>query len=302
MSEMITFTLDLNRIESMLLPEHLLEESTLHDMVPVHQRGVRLEWVIEFVKVVQKMIDDMWSRYNSHCKAYEHLNPSGHIPEAVVPAIPKNQIVNGYFLVEHVVKPLTKKSTEAMYFRVPQTALAPPKLFISHAWQDDLGPLPYSTLGSLSADKLGGDNIGKTPIWLDVLVYNQHKPQAIANDMERIIGSIGVLTFTFNSQHMLSRLWCLWELLCAHRSGAEIKIIESAPYRYYFSKSRKWFEENFISVTDAETTYAEDRTQILTALESEFGSTQSADEFIKRMILDDLTRESDAPWRKNPSN
>jgi hypothetical protein len=299
---MITFSLELDRIEAMLLPERLPKDLTSHNMVPVHQRGVRLEWAMELVKAVSQVIDDMWTRYSYHCKAYEHLNWSGQIPEAAAPAIPRDQVVNGYFLVEHVVKPLTEKYQEALYFRVPGTALSSPTLFISHAWQDDLGPLPYSTLGSLYADKSASTDIGKTAIWLDVLVYNQHVPQAIANDMEKIIGSVGALIFSFNSQHMLSRLWCLWELLCAHRSGAKIRVIEPAPYRYYFGKALEWFEKNFTSVTGAETTHAVDRSQILTAIESEFGTTQNADEFIHRIIRENVTRESDAPWRKRPSD
>ena len=172
-------------------------------------------------------------------------------------------------------------------------------MFLSHCWRDALGPGPFDTVGALySSAKPDTQLPGDTLIWLDLLVYNQHVPQSIAADMEGIIGSIGSLISSFRPNSVLSRLWCLWELLCANNAGARIQVVETAVSRSYFGQAREAFESDFTSVSAAETTHEADRTQILEAMVHAFGSVDAADAFVRRTVLEKLTQARDAPWRK----
>ena len=293
------YDLSLAPVESMLRPETPSESESPHVNDPLNARGVRLGWAIKLVYAVRQEIANMWERYNHHLKAYEQLNWNDSIPEPTRPEIPESQEVTPLFLVDHVIRPLTRQSRAALYHRIPTDAVAAPKAFVSHSWAQ---PLEETLAFGLDSDKSPDSNKSDVPIWLDVLVYNQHEPQSVAGDMEMIVGSIGSLVSLFKPDRELRRLWCLWEVLCAHSSGATIAVIEPALSSHYFGKARSDFERSFTSVLAAETTLAADREQILAAIIRAFGSIEAADEFIRQTALKDLTSESDAPYnrRKNP--
>ena len=294
-----TFNLDLKPIESMLLPEPPDEGSSAHGNVPVQRRGVRLDWTMRFIKAVEAEIQAMWERYDNHSRAYEHLNWAGDIPEPTSPDVPRDQLVTALFVVDHVVRPLTAREQggpvrENSTGRRRATDDVPFPLLARCAGARSFRHRGSTLLSAKPDTQLPGDTL----IWLDLLVYNQHVPQSIAADMEGIIGSIGSLISSFRPNSVLSRLWCLWELLCANNAGARIHVVETAVSRSYFGQARESFDSDFTSVSAAETTHEADRTQILEAMVHAFGSVEAADAFVRRTVLEKLTQARDAPWRK----
>lgn len=292
----VSFELDFSGMTDLLLPEPKSDQRLAEDDIPVENRGVKLSWVFKFLRAVGNAFEDIWQRYESHEKAYEHLNSFGLIPDAVPPKFERYPPLNGYFLQKEIVKPLTTISRSALYSRIPEDARGRPSVFVSHAWRDPLGYHPGTTL----TDMVSGNNSVSHDAfcWIDLFVYNQHIGQDIARDMERIIGAIGKIVLPMSSEAVLHRLWCIWEWLAAHRAGAEIVLPEAAYSRYYFGTKREWFRAAFTSIGEAQTTLAADAEQIIGEILSTFGSVQAADEEIRRLADRYFTRPEDAPWRK----
>ncbi|MBX2881915.1 MAG: hypothetical protein KTR32_18350, partial [Granulosicoccus sp.] len=194
-----------------------------------------------------------------------------------------------------VVKPFTEQFQTALYARIPPEARSTPDVFVSHAWGHPMAVHPGTTLTDMAA---GNRAVSRAAFcWIDLFVYNQHKAQDIAMDMERIIGAVGKLVLPLPSEKPLRRLWCIWEWLCAHRAGVDIVIPEAAYDRHYFGKQREWFERSFQSMSLAQTSRDEDRVLILDAIVDTFGSVEQADAELRALADRSLTRAKDAPWR-----
>ena len=134
-----SFHLDFSGIEALLLPEPSDQKSAREAGIVIERRGVKLDWVFDFIRACDAAIEDVWARYESHENAYEHLNWSGNIPEGEPPKIRHNQNLNGHFLKNQIISHLTRQSKTALYSRIPEEALGEPTVFVSHAWDDTLG-------------------------------------------------------------------------------------------------------------------------------------------------------------------
>jgi hypothetical protein len=197
------------------------------------------------------------------------------------------------FLVPHVIKPLTRELQAPLYVLVPPDQRGRPDVFISHAWSNPLIGFAASSLYAIGAM---GKHPVPTHVWLDVVCYNQHKPEAIADDMKSVIRSIGKLVLPMVNTAPFSRLWCLWELLCAHLTQAEVLIEEANTNVHDLGLVDKAFRTEFKSVEQANTTLPQDRRQILEAMVATFGSIDATDEYLRRLILARLSNDSDKPW------
>ena len=287
---------DFSKVEALLLPEPTDAENSPDAQTPIEQRGVKLEWIFEFMRAIEDVFVDLWKRYESHERAYEHLNWSGHIPEAERPAYERHPALNGYFLQGTIIKPMTQNCQLSLYSRIPPEVRGEPSVFVSHAWADPLVRTPGTTL----IDMVSGNNrvSDNAFCWLDLFVYNQHTPQDIAQDMERIIGTVGQLVMPMSSETGLPRLWCIWEWLAAHRAWATITLPEAAYSRYYFGKKRDWFQTAFTTIADAQTTHPEDAAQIMEEILRTFGSVEAADKEIRALADKFFTHADQAPWHK----
>ena len=85
-------------------------------------------------------------------------------------------------------------------------------------------------------------------VWLDLICYNQHRAEAIAADMESVIASIGRVDLPMVNAVPFSRLWCLWELLCAHVTGADVNLWEANGSVYDIGFLARRFKDEFVSV------------------------------------------------------
>jgi hypothetical protein len=207
--------------------------------------------------------------------------------------------------VEAVVRPLTSRCRSALFDRVPPEAVGPPAAFVSHSWANPLagsgGTLPqFLADGRGTFQARAGDDLRAVPVWLDILVYDQHRPQSVAGDMEAVVGSIGTLVLALGTPNTFSRLWCLWEWLCAQAARADVVVLEPdwTGAHGYFGTAREQLDRAFTSIADARTGVAADREQILAAMEARFGSIAAADEVLLETIRSQLTTRDDAPWNR----
>ena len=90
--------------------------------------------------------------------------------------------------------------------------------------------------------------------------------------MDAIIGDIGNLYLPVVDSTPFSRLWCLWEILCAYKTKSKINVnAEPSGYRNDLGFVREMFKNKFRSVSDAQTTLEKDKIEILKAINSTFG-------------------------------
>jgi hypothetical protein len=291
--------MDINWIakENGLLSEDI---SWNDNTVPLSDCGVRYEWIQNFLQGIQNYIDKSWEFYDSHSKAYEYLNFSDLIREPIEPKIPRDEDITPEFIVPNFIKPLTIKSKSPLYARVPSEFRGKPDVFVSHSWNQIL-PITINLIVSYRMYGMvdprynegplhGKPRYGENPyLWIDVISYNQHKVESIADDMKAIIRFIGNLALpipTYNRMFKtpFSRLWCLWELLCAYETKSEILLCDTAMARADVGKGFELFQKSFSSVSNASTTLEKDKVEILNAIISTFGSIDAADKYIRQLI------------------
>jgi hypothetical protein len=262
------------------------------DQVPLEQRGVRLKWIIEFFREAEAELQTVVDGYERQ----RSMSYIGDIPEPDSLPFPwaakstHHSAVTGEFAVEHLIKPLTAVCTAPLYALVPEEHRGRPDAFISHMWSN-----PAMT-GSLAAPLQRHGNIEF--VWMDLICYNQHRIEAIASDMKAVIGRVGHLVMPLYSGYEFTRLWCLWEFLCAHVCGTPIHIWESNMNAHDLGLTASRFSGLFQSVEQAHTTFEDDRRLILQAMVDTFGSIREADEQVRTLVLTKLSKDSDKPWNK----
>jgi len=107
-------------------------------------------------------------------------------------------------------------------------------------------------------------------------------------DMNQIISSVSRIAFVLTTEPFWTRSWCLWELVCAHGVGAEVKIYDQIMRikKKYWSSEAHLVPPKFRSVADLSATKASDQQQILDALVRTFGSVRRANEHIRKILPD----------------
>ena len=135
-------------------------------------------------------------------------------------------------------------------------------------------------------------------VWIDFACYNQYRVECVADDMRAVIGSIGRVGIPMINSVPFSRLWCLWEILCAHLADAKLEMYEANGSAYDMGFVADRFQEEFRSVERAATTLPQDRELILEAMISTFGSIAKADERLRQLVNSMLSKQSDKPWNK----
>ena len=268
------------------------------DVPALQDRGVTVEWLVGFAKSADRALSRYWETRDYQSRASLHFD---NVPDPPPALYARGQEITSHFLTATVVQPLTAACLTPLYSLVPEGSRGKPDLFLSHAWGNPLVGYASSELLALYSAVRSGP--APMHVWLDIVSYNQHRAEAIAADMKTVVASIGRLGLPLFNDLPFSRLWCLWELLCAHIAGAEIVLFEPNTSAHDLGLVLHNFEETFISVDRAETTLAADRDAILSAMIDTFGSVAQANAFVREAVTSRLTGDSDKPWnRVNPSH
>jgi hypothetical protein len=289
---MSPFTLDL---EAIAKDAGLLAASgtTWSDAdTPLHERGVSVAWLNEFARVV----DRNWGVVVRHHQSQQsYSNVSTNVPWPDPLPFPADQEMTPAFIVPNVIKPLTAIIAGPLYALVAPEHRGRPEVFVSHAWSNPLTGSAFSTLPALASPLRGSP---AHFVWIDVACYNQHRFECIAADMAAVVRSIGTVGIAMVNATPFSRLWCLWEILCAHIAETGIVVFEANGSAYDIGYLARVFMDEFKSVEQAETTLPEDCEQILNAMVSTFGSTREADRYLRELVLGMLSKDSDKPWKR----
>ncbi len=257
--------------------------------VPLAQRGVHVSWL---VSMVQGLINDInqprvsaieeAERAISHNKAGSY-GMHDH-PDVLVPVVPAYSLLNVRTLVQHFVIPLTGSLRAPLWAFMPPEHRGKPDFFLSHTWSSLLLGPPQQPVGTLdSIEHL------KDFAWVDFVSYNQHAIKSIPSEMENVIGEIGKVMFAGTPVPTLGRIWCLWELLCANRTGTDFDIAINPGFRNDKILSVNTFYRSFIGVGKAVATKKEDQDIITSNVLSQFGSPKAANDHLERALHDRLS-------------
>jgi ankyrin repeat protein len=252
--------------------------------VPIARRGVRLSWLIG---MVQNLLADI-NRPRAEAiadgeRAFYH-NKAGMAglhdqPDMDVPTVPNFALLNVRALVDNFVLPITAGLRAPLWAFVPEEHRGTPDYFVSHTWSSLLLGPPQQTIGTLDAIEHLGQHV-----WIDFVAYNQHTIESIPTDMEAVIGEIGKVVFAGTPIPMLARIWCLWELLCANRTGIDFDIAIKPGFRNDKILAVNTFYRSFVGVEKAVATKSEDRKIISAEVLAQFGSAAAADKHLDKAL------------------
>jgi len=246
--------------------------------VPLAKRGVAFGWLYDFAAKIDKATGEMWQRFYDQQRSSIHFD---HVPWPERPEYPEANFKTRAF-VEKIVIPLTDKIQSPLYARVPQEHRGSPSIFISHTWDSFIVRGAHGTLDMVL------DRNRDSFVWIDFTCYNQHlvKNESIAKDMNSIISEIGDIALVLTTEPFFTRSWCLWELVCAHRSNVPINVydqIDRIKYKYWSSEVSE-LPPDFNSITALTATKRADKEQIFDLLISTFGTVDSANSYIQNIL------------------
>jgi ankyrin repeat protein len=205
-------------------------------------------------------------------------------PDVKVPDIPADALLNVRSLVDQFVLPSTAALRAPLWAYVPAEFRGRPDYFVSHTWNSLLLGPPRQAIGTLDAiEHLDGH------AWIDFVAYNQHAIESIPTDMEAVVGEIGKVVFAGTPVPTLARIWCLWELLCANRTGTDFDIAIRPGYRNDKILAVNTLYRSFVGVEKAVATERQDLEVISREVLSQFGSAEAANEHLERVLRERLS-------------
>jgi ankyrin repeat protein len=251
---------------------------------PLAERGVHVSWLVGWVRSLLEDINrPRIEAIEQAQRAMDH-NRAGmwglhDQPDMPVPKVPRFALLNVRVLVEHFVLPLTSALRAPLWAYVPPEQRGKPDFFVSHTWNSLLLGPPQQEIGTLDAI----EHLDHCA-WIDFVAYNQHTIESIPTDMEAVIGQIGKVIFAGTPVPTLGRIWCLWELLCANRTGTDFDIAIRPGFRNDKIQAVNTLYRSFIGVEKAVATKPEDLKIIFDEVLTQFGSAEVANEHFDRVL------------------
>ncbi len=253
--------------------------------VPMELRGVSRQWVIEFVRSVAAQVNGPRNQAIQDAEYAVNHNKAGlwgmhDQPDLPIPEIPPYYFLTTHGLVNRVIKPLTASIKAPLYALVPDEFRGRPTTFISHTWSSLLLGPDEQRIGTLDAL----EECDAEFIWIDFVCYNQHTFVEIANDMLRMIQTIGSISVCATPTPIYSRCWCLWELVCTHLAGADVSLLVRKGYRNDKIIAVNTLYRSFKGIERAQATVPRDQEMIRNACISHYGSVELANKEIEHII------------------
>lgn len=261
--------------------------------IPLEKRGIQAEWLVHFVWSImapmRRSLDEYWRIRNSlqegqlHWEVPDSIEPPEPRREPSEPIVVEPQKLTTRQVVQHFIVPLTQSIRAPLYALAPLEVRGEPSIFISHAWD---APIFQGAHGFGTLDVLNGS---RAFVWIDMVCYNQHTFEAVATDMESVIGSVGRVAFAMTLTPLFDRIWCLWELICAARlAHARLDFPIPSSWHTEMMLLASTSVESFTSVAHAKAAIPADYHQVLAAIVKHFGSVERADEYIRSAMHSSL--------------
>lgn len=217
--------------------------------IPVFQRGVRLEWLTKF-------------------------------GAAINPDFYSGSDLTTRDVIERVVIPLTKPQCLPLFSYVPDEFRGRPRHFLSHAWNDYfLRPFGFGLISILDYRFRPDDCV-----WIDFVCHNQHEQELLPEQLQATISRVGSVQFLINEPILFTRSWCIYELLQAHLTKADmqIQVAGGAPDDHIFKAEEAI--KNFTSTQRARASKKEDKRAIDREIIRVFGRIENADAVVRTLL------------------
>jgi ankyrin repeat protein len=252
--------------------------------VPLPQRGVRVSWLVGWVRSLLEDINRPRIEAIEQAQRAMYHNRAGmwglhDQPDMAVPTVPRYALLNVRALVEHFLLPMTSAPRAPLWAYVPAEHRGKPDFFVSHTWNSLLLGPPQQEIGTLDAM----EHLDQYA-WIDFVSYNQHTIESIPTDMEAVVGEIGKVIFAVTPVPTLGRIWCLWELLCANRTGTDFDVAVRPGFRNDKILAVNTLYRSFVGVEKAVATNPEDLRIISDEVLAQFGSAEAANEHLDRVL------------------
>ena len=283
--------IDLSRFPSLEKIVSATPDGWSESDAPLAQRGVRMSWLLGMVEDLLRDINRPRDEAIAEAERAISHNKAGlwgrhDQPDMEVPTVPQYALLNVRSLVEHFVLPLTVALRAPLWAYVPEEHRGKPDYFVSHTWSSLLLGPPSQEIGTLDAiEQL------EHFVWFDFVSYNQHAIKSIPAEMEAVIGEIGKVVFAGTPVPTLGRIWCLWELLCANRTGTDFDVAIKHGYRNDKILAVNTLYRSFVGVEKAVATKSTDRDLISAEVLSQFGSAAAANEHLDRTLRERFSAE-----------
>jgi ankyrin repeat protein len=252
--------------------------------VPLAQRGVRVSWLVGWVRSLLEDINRPRIEAIEQAQRAMYHNRAGmwglhDQPDMAVPTVPRYALLNVRALVERFLLPMTSALRAPLWAYVPAEQRGKPDFFVSHTWDSLLLGPPQQEIGTLDAM----EHLDQYA-WIDFVSYNQHTIESIPTDMEAVVGEIGKVIFAATPVPTLGRIWCLWELLCANRTGTDFDVAIRPGFRNDKILAVNTLYRSFVGVEKAVATKPQDLRIISDEVLAQFGSAEAANEHLDRVL------------------
>ncbi len=163
----------------------LKESISLSDLPPIWRRGVSIKWLDKFANIYEDM----------------RLITKDIVNLTIIPSTNSQQI--------------------PLWARIPAQYRGNPNHFISHAWDDTFKErFGFGIMSVLLNSSMSEEDF----FWIDIISHNQHKPEQLPPSLGKIVQKIGSILFLIDRPILLTRSWCIFELIEGYRNAVPIEI------------------------------------------------------------------------------
>jgi Ankyrin repeats (3 copies)/Ankyrin repeat len=260
--------------------------------MPLAKRGVSVSWLIEIMRNLLEDINRPRAKASAEAEQAIYHNKAGmwglhDQPDIAIPEIPNYALLNARSFVDYFVLPLTAAMRAPLWSLVPEDHRGTPNYFLSHTWNSLLLGPAHQEIGTLDSI----EHLGQFA-WIDFVSYNQHTFESIPTDMEAVIGDIGKVIIAGTPIPTLNRIWCLWELLCANRTGTDFDITIKPGFRNDKILAVNTLYRSFVGVEKAIASNPDDLKIISKEVLAQFGSTNAANKHLDQVLRERFS----GPW------
>ncbi len=229
----------------------------LAEQVPLARRGVQIRWLVALARAY----------------GYSTKTTADFIREFVIPN--------------------TAGECIPLFARIPAEYRGKPRRFISHAWNDRF----YSEFGTGLIAILEYRMDPEEYVWVDFACHNQHRIEQVPQDLHQSITAIGQVDFCIDQPVLLTRSWCVYELLTSHQVHAAMRFHMAGGHRVEQHSTIERAIDAFTSLEHARATSHEDKSAIDAQVLGHFSDFRRADHRVRSLLetaLSDFRQQIEA--------
>ena len=231
------------------------------DNLPIHSRGISYQMFKNYLTRASNCMDKHPTKFDYNMTSYTMLD------------MVKQDTQKWNCSLSELVKAVTDVAkTKKLKLYPPM--FHKPTHFLSYCWAFPLNDIYGETM---NITKTNGDNWG---LWIDILTINQHQGEKTKEDLnalDRCIQDIGNVIFVIDAKGTaMTRVWCLFEIMTAVRTNANITAVFMGHKRSAYEAAMIGLSVlsgrfDAVDVRNSEATVASDKNMILNKVKSDPG-------------------------------